>query len=106
MSFILMVTTVFPHVDVTVLALALGAALVVALGVIGAVVAVGRRGVGEAATAVPRAHRESWRMPPLALLGRPEWSRGRVLAMRAMSGYLVIAVVLLLVKAVQLGSTH
>jgi len=45
-------------------------------------------------------------MPPLALLGRPEWSRGRVLAMRAMSGYLVIAVLLLLVKAIELGSTH
>ena len=45
-------------------------------------------------------------MPPLALLGRPEWSRGRTLAMRALSVYLAVAVVLLLVKAVQLGSTH
>jgi hypothetical protein len=45
-------------------------------------------------------------MPPLALLGRPEWSRVRVLTMRALSGYLVVAVALLLVKAVELGSTH
>ena len=50
-----------------------------------------------------RAHRDSWRMPPLALLGRPEWSRGRLAAMWALRVYLVIAVVLLLVKAVQLG---
>ncbi len=42
-------------------------------------------------------------MPPLALLGRPEWSRGRLVAMWALRVYLVIAVVLLLVKAVQLG---
>ena len=35
-------------------------------------------------------------MPPLNLLNRPKWSRGRVLGMWALRGYLVIAVVLLL----------
>jgi Mn2+/Fe2+ NRAMP family transporter len=105
MSLILVVTTVFPGTDVTVLALALGALLFATLGVAAVSVARGRPGAATA-PAVPRAHRESWRMPPLALLGRPEWSRGRVLAMRALSGYLVVAVLLLLVKAVQLGSTH
>ncbi|MGA3221799.1 MAG: divalent metal cation transporter, partial [Acidimicrobiales bacterium] len=105
MSLILVVTTVFPGTDVTVLALALGALLFATLGVAAVSVARGRSGAATA-PAVPRAHRESWRMPPLALLGRPEWSRGRVLAMRALSGYLVVAVLLLLVKAVQLGSTH
>jgi Mn2+/Fe2+ NRAMP family transporter len=104
MSLILIVTTVFPGIDVTIVAEVLGGLLVVTLGVSGAAVA--RRRPEATAVAVPRAHRESWRMPPLALLGRPEWSRGRVLAMRLLSGYLVLAVVLLLVKAVQLGSTH
>jgi hypothetical protein len=42
-------------------------------------------------------------MPPLNLLNRPKWSRGRVLGMWALRGYLVVAVVLLLVKAIQLG---
>jgi hypothetical protein len=42
-------------------------------------------------------------MPPLALLEKPEWSRGRVLAMYAMYGYLVLAVVLLAVKAGRLA---
>jgi hypothetical protein len=42
-------------------------------------------------------------MPPLALLGRPEWSAGRKACMLALRGYLVISVLLLVVKAIQLG---
>ena len=44
-------------------------------------------------------------MPPLALLERPEWSRGRKRAMWPLRVYLVASVVLLFVKAVQLGWT-
>jgi hypothetical protein len=102
MSLILVTTTVFPHIDVRTVSLALGGALVVSLGVGGVFYAVRRRGQPPAPPMSP-AHRDSWRMPPLALLGRPEWSRGRLAAMWALRAYLVIAVVLLLVKAVQLG---
>jgi hypothetical protein len=42
-------------------------------------------------------------MPPLALLGRPVWSRGRRVAMFVLWVYLALAVVMLLVKTVQLG---
>ena len=45
-------------------------------------------------------------MPPLALLGRPKWSRGRILAMYLMRGYLVVAVILLAVKAGKLAAGH
>jgi hypothetical protein len=45
-------------------------------------------------------------MPPLALLGRPEWSRGRRAAMVALWVYLALAVILLLVKTIQLGLGH
>jgi len=51
-----------------------------------------------------KVRRGTWRMPPLALMGRPEWSRGRKIAMGSLRIYLVVAVVLLVVKAVQLGS--
>ena len=47
--------------------------------------------------------RANWRMPPLNLLNRPKWSRGRLLGMYALRVYLVVAVVLLLVKAIELG---
>jgi hypothetical protein len=42
-------------------------------------------------------------MPGLALLERPIWSAGRRFAMLTLSGYLVLAVVLLAVKAVQIA---
>jgi hypothetical protein len=105
MSLVLVATTVFPHVNVGALSLALGCALLGALAVGIAMVMLRRRVLpaGQQA-AVPRDHRESWRMPPLALLGRPSWSRGRLVGMWALRGYLVVAVVLLVVKAVQLGS--
>ena len=47
--------------------------------------------------------KEQWTMPPLALLSRPRWSTGREAAMLALRGYLVVSVVLLVVKAAQLG---
>jgi hypothetical protein len=42
-------------------------------------------------------------MPPLALLARPEWSTGWKVAMLTLRGYLVASVILLIVKAAQLG---
>jgi Mn2+/Fe2+ NRAMP family transporter len=49
------------------------------------------------------AERMAWRMPPLALLKPAEWSMGRKIALLTLRGYLVISVLLLIVKAVQLG---
>ena len=55
------------------------------------------------ARAAAKAAARNWTMPPLALLGKPEWSRGRILAMYTMRGYLLVAVVLLIVKAGRLA---
>ena len=60
---------------------------------------VDRRGRGD----LPRSKRHTWTMPPLALLERPVWSPGRKAAMLVLRGYLVVAVLLLVVKTVQLG---
>jgi hypothetical protein len=49
------------------------------------------------------AERLSWRMPPLALLKPVEWSAGTKLGMLMLRGYLVISVLLLIVKAIQVG---
>ena len=50
--------------------------------------------------AVPR---EQWTMPPIALLARPKQSVGRRVTMLALEGYLLLAIALLIVKAVQLA---
>lgn len=50
------------------------------------------------------AERISWRMPPLALLKPVQWSAGTKLGMGMLRGYLVVSVVLLIVKAIQVGT--
>ena len=102
LSFVLMITTLFTSVNVKYLALVLGGILLVAY-VIGGIVVVRNRSRRPPAPVVSAEQRANWRMPPLGLLSRPKWSRGRIIAMWALRGYLVIAVVLLLVKAIELG---
>jgi Mn2+/Fe2+ NRAMP family transporter len=103
LSMILMTTTVFPAVDVTRLALIGGAVLAVGLVAVGLPVLLARRTEPEVSAEEAQIPREQWTMPPLALLGRPQWSMPRKLTMLAMQGYLFLAVVLLVVKAVQLA---
>ena len=103
LSFILVVTTLFPHVDVVRLTVVAGAATLGGL----LVMTVASRSTSRTAVRLvgeERRRRETWRMPPLALMGRPEWSRGRKIAMSSLRIYLVVAVVLLVVKAVRLGT--
>ncbi len=104
LSLILMATTVFPQINVTQFALIGGAVLFAGLLGFGAssVWSARRRPAAPAPTA-PEIPKEQWTMPPLTLLGRPQWSTGRKVAMLAMWGYLLVSVILLAVKAVQLG---
>jgi NRAMP (natural resistance-associated macrophage protein)-like metal ion transporter len=102
LSLILMTTTVFPGINVGAFLVVLSAILVVSLAVAGASYARALRR-RPPAPAMPRPRRDTWRMPPLALLERPEWSTGRKRSMLVLRVYLVASVVLLLVKAIQLG---
>jgi Mn2+/Fe2+ NRAMP family transporter len=58
------------------------------------------------AAAIDRSGRDSWRMPPLALLQRPAMSVGRKVGMSALRLYLAVAMVLVIVKIVQLAVGH
>ena len=49
---------------------------------------------------------ENWRMPPLALLQRPVMSTGRKIGMSALRLYLAVAMILVIVKIVQLAIGH
>jgi NRAMP (natural resistance-associated macrophage protein)-like metal ion transporter len=102
MSLVLMATTLFSQIDVKDLFLVLGGVLIV--GYLGAGVFLVRRFRRHGPTpVVPMERRAAWRMPALSLLQRPTWSRGRLFGMYALRAYLVVAVVLLLVKAIELG---
>ena len=52
---------------------------------------------------IPKDKRNTWTMPPLALLERPAWSPGRKAGLLLLRGYLVVAVLLLVIKTIQLG---
>ena len=106
LSLILMTTTVFPHVDVTRVALIGGVILAAGLAAFGAANLRRRRAAGPALAAAPATAdipREQWTMPPLTLLGRPEWSTGRKVAMLGLQAYLAVSVIILIVKAAQLA---
>lgn len=93
LSLILAATTLFPNLDAITMAGVLGNILVVSLAVMGIV-------------ALAQLDKETWQMPPLAELTRPPWSVTRKIGMFMLRAYLFIAVILLVVKTVQLAIGH
>ena len=105
LSLILTTTTLFPSVNVTTLSL-------VGAGVLVVVLVPGRRDraalaswgeCGDGARTRADVPREQWTMPPATLLSRPQWSKGRHAAMLVLGAYMVVALVMLVVKSVQLA---
>jgi Mn2+/Fe2+ NRAMP family transporter len=105
MSLVLMISTLFTTVNATILAEVL-AGILMASYLVAAIFLVKNRSRREPAPAVPMARKASWRMPQLSLLERPVWSRTRLIGMWGLRIYLVVAVLLLLVKAIELGLLH
>jgi NRAMP (natural resistance-associated macrophage protein)-like metal ion transporter len=106
LSGILMATTLFPKIDVVMVASYLAIALVV-LAVAAAPVLrwTSRRQPAAPPPPLPArgVDRNTWRMPPLTLLEPVVWSAGTRLGMIALRGYLVLGALLLVVKAVQVS---
>jgi Mn2+/Fe2+ NRAMP family transporter len=103
LSLILMASTIFPSLNVARLFVYLSAVLVAALAAI-AIYSLRNRPAARADVAeLASERRSSWTMPPLALLERPVWSPGRKAAMLLLRGYLVVAVLMLVIKTIQLG---
>jgi hypothetical protein len=107
LSLVLVIATMIPSIDVAKLFTVLSIALLIGLGTGGALLVAGRRRrIGKPQVVVEPVDKMNWRMPPLAFLARPTWSRGRLIGMYALRGYLLIALVLLAVKAGQLATGH
>jgi hypothetical protein len=101
-----MATTLFPDLNVVAVAGYVALAMVI-LGVAAVPVLrwLGRRQPGPPAPQFPArpVDRNTWRMPPLALLEPVTWSPGTRLGMIALRSYLVIGALLLVVKAVEIS---
>ena len=99
LSIILTASVLFP--DLTAGAIVTIMAACGAVGVLAGGWALARgRGVPPA---VDRTGRENWRMPPLDTLPRPSTSTARRIGMSALRGYLLVAVVLVVIKLVQVA---
>jgi Mn2+/Fe2+ NRAMP family transporter len=102
----LVISTVFPAVNVSLTAIAVAVALLAGGGGAGLFLELRhRRGSHQRPAPVPMnaEERTNWRMPPLALLKPVIWSPGTKLGMILLRGYLVVSVLLLVIRAIQLG---
>jgi Natural resistance-associated macrophage protein len=106
----LVVTTLFPHFNSLSVAIWLAIGFAAAAGLTGGWLwrTRSRRPTppSHPGTTITAAERLNWRMPPLALLKPVQWSTGTKLGVLTLRGYLVVSVLLLIVKAVEIGTSH
>ncbi|MDQ4502284.1 divalent metal cation transporter [Sinomonas sp. ASV322] len=107
LSIVLTSAVLFPGIDgTTILAILGGGALLAIAGALAvAVVRIRARVQGKAVapTAVDRSQQLTWRMPPLALLERPQLSLARRAGLSVLWIYLIVAIILVVVRVVQLA---
>jgi hypothetical protein len=110
LSLILAATTLFTFTDAqtNLLTASLFVLLTVTLAVMGIVTLVQRlrKGPDTELMALLAMDKHTWRMPPLEKLTKPVWSLTRKVGMLMLRAYLVIAVILLIVKVIQLATGH
>ena len=85
--------------------------VVIVLGCLAAAAAAGgwtliRSLRGHSSVEVDRRDRENWRMPPLNMLSKPAMSAGRKVILTILGSYMAIAMILVIVRIVQLAIGH
>ena len=103
LSVILTASVLFPAITAAQIAWITAGCGAAGLAAAGYAAAARRRATREP---VDRAGRESWRMPPLGDLGRARMSLGRRIGMGALRLYLAAAMILVIVKIVQVALGH
>jgi Mn2+/Fe2+ NRAMP family transporter len=106
LSVVLTAAVLFPHISarqIVFILIGCGAVSVLAGGF---ALARRLRPGSVASLPVDRSGRAGWRMPPLTLLDRPTMSTGRKIGMSALRLYLLVAMVLVVVRIVELALAH
>jgi len=104
MSVVLTASVLFPHItERQILGIVLGCAVITVAGGGWALV---RSLRACSSVEMDRRDRESWRMPPLNMLSKPVMSTGRKIALTILRSYLAIAMVLVIVRLVQMALAH
>jgi Mn2+/Fe2+ NRAMP family transporter len=103
LSVILTASVLFPNITATAILDIMAACGLAALTALGFALTARRR---TPMVAIERTGRENWRMPPLAELGRANMSTGRKLGMGALRLYLAVAMIMVIIKIVQVALGH
>ncbi|MFC1402021.1 MULTISPECIES: NRAMP family divalent metal transporter [Streptacidiphilus] len=101
LSVILTASVLFPRITANaILDIMVGCG---AAGLLAAGYALARRRTAATADPVDRTGRDSWRMPPRETLTRPVMATGRKIGMGALRAYLAVAMVLVIIKIVEVA---
>lgn len=107
LSVVLTAAVLFPDIDaatiLAILGVGAGFALLTGAGLVLARLTGKARGTVKEAPGVERGQRLTWRMPPLALLERPQLSATRRVGLSVLRLYLLVAMILVVVRVVQLA---
>jgi Mn2+/Fe2+ NRAMP family transporter len=104
LSLVLTASVAIPHITAGQIGVILaGCAAVAVLAGAGLLV---RRGLRGGAEPVDRAGRDSWRMPRLVTLTAPPMSSARKIGMTALRAYLGVAMVVVVIRLIQVAAAH
>jgi Mn2+/Fe2+ NRAMP family transporter len=104
LSVVLTASVLFPDITGRQIVIIMAACAVASVAAGGWALLRARRAVG--GVPADRTGRDTWRMPPLAMLSKPVLSTGRKIGLSALRAYLAIAMILVIVKIVQLALGH
>ncbi|MEU6658878.1 NRAMP family divalent metal transporter [Streptomyces sp. NPDC046821] len=104
LSVILTAAVLFPNLSATAILDIMAACGIV--GVLAAGYAFARRRSGIKEAPIDRTGRDTWRMPPLQSLTKPAMSTARKIGMGALRTYLLIAMILVVIKIVEVALGH
>ncbi|MHB1234516.1 MAG: NRAMP family divalent metal transporter [Microbacteriaceae bacterium] len=107
LSIVLTTSVLFPSISsATIIWILIGGGTVSVLAGVAFVIVRAVRPPIPSPDTVDRRERPTWRMPPIALLSAPKLSGGRRLGLTVLRVYLLLAMVLVIVRVVQLAATH
>ena len=104
LSLVLTASVLFPDIDAAVIVgILIGGGVLCGLGGVGFFIHARSRPTRLSGPHIDRSRRMSWRMPPLALLAVPKLSAASRLGLTVLRSYLVIAMIMVIVRLVQLA---
>jgi len=106
LSVVLTASVLFPAITAGQIVVILAGCAAASVLVAGLAMARRLRPGSPASLPIDRTGRSGWRMPPLTLLDRPVMSTGRKLGMSALRLYLAVAMILVIVRIVELAAVH